>query len=164
MRGEWQLTRTTGEDWQDDSVVIAEPVEASEIDGAKVAGEDTGIRLIPCTADRAVVTRPAEHFTLPSRERDTADHPRVTAVLTKVASELPIALVEPEPMVLFQRFGDSAQEFQFSVWATQENFRKLRQTIPEAVRAALARERIDIPFPQRMVHVTSSGQAAITPR
>lgn len=79
----------------------------------------------------------------------------VRKVLLEVADNNPLCLDEPAPMFLFLGFGDSALNIQFSVWSKRENFRDLRNSLQEEVKLAFDAAGIEIPFPQRMVHLAS---------
>ena len=81
----------------------------------------------------------------------------VRDVLTRVADQNPLCLEEPGPLILFQGYGESALNFQFSVWAKTENFLELRNTIPTDVKEAFDAEEIEIPFPHRTLYPGSAA-------
>lgn len=76
----------------------------------------------------------------------------VRDVLTDVADQNPLCLEEPAPMILFQGYGESSLNFQFSVWAKTENYLDLRNTIPADVKEAFDARGIEIPFPHRTLY------------
>lgn len=78
------------------------------------------------------------------------DIERVRRVLNTVADLNPLCLEEPKPVFIFQGFGDSAINLQFSVWTKKENFLELKNSIQIAIKETFDREGIEIPFP----HVT----------
>jgi small-conductance mechanosensitive channel len=78
---------------------------------------------------------------------------RVRKVLFEVAHHNPLCLEDPKPIILFQAYGESALELQFSVWAARENWLPLRNTMHEEVKRAFDEHGIEIPFPQRTVHM-----------
>ena len=80
------------------------------------------------------------------------DVKRVRKVLLEVAGDNPLALMEPEPLVLFEGFGDSSLNFRFGVWTTKENFLKLRNSLHDEVKARFDEEGIEIPFPHRTLY------------
>lgn len=80
---------------------------------------------------------------------------KVRETLMAVADKNPLCLDEPEPLFLFTGFGDSALTLQFSVWATRENFRDLRNTIQEEIKVAFDEAGIEIPFPHRTLYAGS---------
>ena len=81
----------------------------------------------------------------------------VRKVLHEVADKNPLCLDEPAPMFLFLGFGDSALNIQFSVWSKRENFRELRNSLQEEVKLAFDHAGIEIPFPQRTVHLAATA-------
>lgn len=83
---------------------------------------------------------------------------RAREVLLEAATRSQLCLEEPAPLIIFQGFGESALDIQFSVWATRENYLEMRNQIHEAVRSAFADSGIVIPFPQR----TLSGAVELT--
>ncbi len=84
---------------------------------------------------------------------------RARAVLLDVADKNPMALMEPEPLVIFEGFGDSSLNLLFAVWTVQENWLALKNSIQEEVKAAFDREGIEIPFPHRTLYVGSETGA-----
>ena len=72
---------------------------------------------------------------------------RVREILFSIADLNPFCLTEPKPIFIFQSFGESALEFQFSVWAKRENFLDLKNTILQEIKAGFDAEGIEIPFP-----------------
>lgn len=78
------------------------------------------------------------------------DLERVRDVLLKVADRNPLCLVEPPPLFIFQGFGDSSLNIQFSVWAKRENFLALKTSIQFEIKQAFDAANIEIPFP----HIT----------
>jgi small-conductance mechanosensitive channel len=74
---------------------------------------------------------------------------KVRQVLMDVAEKNPLALREPRPITIFQSFGESAVNLQFSVWAARDNFLDLRNGLAEDIKEAFERERIEIPYPHR---------------
>ena len=83
------------------------------------------------------------------------DIDRVKRVLTEVAEKNPLCLEEPKPLYIFQGFGDSAMNLQFSVWATRENFLELKNSMHERVKSAFDQQGIEIPFPHRSIYAGS---------
>src|SRR5690606_29127545 len=68
-------------------------------------------------------------------------------VLLEVARRNPRCLDNPEPLVILQGFNSSSIDIQFAIWATQENFLDLRNSIFEEVKQAFDEAGIEIPFP-----------------
>ena len=57
------------------------------------------------------------------------DISRVRDLLFEVADAYPLCLDQPRPLVIFQGFGDSSLDLQFSVWAERTNFLALRKLV-----------------------------------
>ena len=80
------------------------------------------------------------------------DLSRVRRVLERVAEQNTLCLSEPKPLFIFQGFGDSAVNIQFSVWAQREKFLELRNAIGLEVKHAFDEAGIEIPFPHRTLY------------
>jgi small-conductance mechanosensitive channel len=83
----------------------------------------------------------------------TADPSRVLEILRAVARENPAALADPAPLALCTGFGDSALKFQLRVWTRIDDAVSLLSQLVIAVHGALSAAKIEIPFPQRDVHI-----------
>ncbi len=81
----------------------------------------------------------------------------VTKTLLEVAAETDQVLKHPEPLVWFREFGESSLNFEVLVW-TEDPVRhnRLRSELNYAIDAAFRRHGIQIPFPQRDLHVRSA--------
>ncbi len=80
---------------------------------------------------------------------------KVRDVLLDIAKSNPYCLDEPEPLVLFLNFGDSALEFLFAVWFVKADFFKLRNSIMQEIKERFDAEGIEIPFPHRTLYTGS---------
>ncbi|MGE5236758.1 MAG: cyclic nucleotide-binding domain-containing protein [Acidobacteriota bacterium] len=78
----------------------------------------------------------------------------VKAVLRRVAVDIPDTVAEPGPQVLTHDFADNAITYEVRLWS-REPWRgaDLRDAFLTRAHAALAREGMEVPFPQRTVHV-----------
>ena len=84
------------------------------------------------------------------------DANRVLEVIHRVATEHPVVLEDPPPLVTFESFGDSSLNFVLRAYLPNLDNRLL--TISElhtTIHNDLARAGIEIPFPQRDLHVRS---------
>ncbi|HEU4409986.1 MAG TPA: mechanosensitive ion channel domain-containing protein [Polyangiaceae bacterium] len=78
---------------------------------------------------------------------------RVREVLLAAAAEVAAVLAEPAPRVLFADYGDSALAFEIQAWIDDPwDEPAVASELRFAVFAALARNGIEVPFPQRVVH------------
>ena len=84
-----------------------------------------------------------------------SDLGRVREALLEVADRNPLCLDEPAPLIIFQGFGDSSMNLQFSVWATRENYLELKTGIQEQIKKAFDERGIEIPFPHRTLYAGS---------
>ncbi len=80
---------------------------------------------------------------------------RVRDILMQVADLNPLCLEEPRPLFIFQGFGDSSLNLQFSVWAKRENFLDLKNSIQAEIKQAFDEAGIEIPFPHRSLYTGS---------
>jgi small-conductance mechanosensitive channel len=83
-----------------------------------------------------------------------SDAKRVHEILLEIASNHPLVLKNPEPFVLFSAFGESSLDFEVRVFlADVSNGIIVQNDVRFAILEAFARENIEIPFPQRDVHL-----------
>lgn len=83
----------------------------------------------------------------------------VTRTLLAVAFGMEDVLADPPPTVRFTEFGDSSLNFELLVWTDQPTRHPLlRSNLNYAIEAAFRRQNIEIPFPQRDVHIKSLEQ------
>jgi small-conductance mechanosensitive channel len=89
----------------------------------------------------------------------------VERVLVEVAGSHPKVLKSPAPSVFFSGFGDSSLDFELAVWTEEMTFtpRRLRSDLYFAMEQRLRENRIEIPFPQRDLHLRS-GTFLANPR
>jgi small-conductance mechanosensitive channel len=80
---------------------------------------------------------------------------RVQAILKDIATKNTYCLDEPEPLILFKNFGDSALEFLFAVWCVKSDFLVLRKKIMQEIKERFDAEGIEIPFPHRTLYTGS---------
>jgi small-conductance mechanosensitive channel len=90
-----------------------------------------------------------------------SDPEKVRSILLAVAKARPDALADPAPAVLFQGFGDSALNFVMYVWFSGTVFDAggFRSELNFDVFQALKQNGIEIPFPQRDLHLRSADSA-----
>jgi len=83
-----------------------------------------------------------------------SDVPRVQEVLLRVADGHLEVLKEPNPEVRFLAFGDSSLDFDLLVWIDKpEKQFLIHSQINYAIDAAFREAKIQIPFPQRDLHL-----------
>jgi small-conductance mechanosensitive channel len=93
-----------------------------------------------------------------------SDTARVREVLLEAARAHAEVLPEPAPVVAFTDFGDSALEFAVIFWVPDPLVRpRIASDLRFEIDAAFRREGIEIPFPQRDLHLRSGWPAQPAP-
>ncbi|MGI5817063.1 MAG: mechanosensitive ion channel family protein [Armatimonadota bacterium] len=86
-----------------------------------------------------------------------ADIDYVCEVLVEVAKEHPIVISFPEPSARLVAFGDSSIDLVLMVWISDPSVqRRVAVELNLEIWRALKREGIEIPFPQRDLHIRSA--------
>jgi potassium efflux system protein len=84
------------------------------------------------------------------------DPEQIINLLVEVAGSNPGVMQDPKPSAFFVGFGDSALNFELRFWsARQESWFQLKSDVTTSVAKALREAGIEIPFPQRDLHVRS---------
>jgi small-conductance mechanosensitive channel len=89
----------------------------------------------------------------------------IKRLLLEVAMENPGVLQDPAPNVLFDDFGDSSLNFNLAVW-TKEYINKpvlLKSALYYSIFAKFKENGIEIPFPQRDLHLKSGFEQIKNP-
>jgi small-conductance mechanosensitive channel len=94
-------------------------------------------------------------FRIPVGVSYNVDPKKVREVLLAVGRAHPGVLADPPPSVTFDRFGDNALEFQLGVWTTDSIARPsaFRSELNFAIWEAFTEHKIEVPFPQRDIHL-----------
>lgn len=100
-----------------------------------------------------------------------SDLDTVMQALQEVALENPKILEEPKPEVLLSGFGDSSWNMELRVWLRgPEQYFRIRSEVNTAIVRKFREYKIEIPFPQRDLHIRSplpvpfqSGSDAMPP-
>ena len=80
----------------------------------------------------------------------------VKLALLEAARTHPDVLVSPRPQVWFQEFGDSALQFELLVWTGDPKQQpRIKSDLNYRIESSLRRHGIEVPFPQRDLHVRS---------
>lgn len=84
------------------------------------------------------------------------DPKQVIDLLVRTAAAHPSVSKEPAPLALFQEFGDSSLNFVLRYWTNDySRWVEIGSEVAVAVNAALVEAGIEVPFPQRTLHVAS---------
>ncbi len=85
-----------------------------------------------------------------------SDIKRVRVALLQAARDHQEVLVTPRPKVLFQEFGDSSLNFELRVWLKEPRHQfRIKSDLNYAIEKNLRYYGIEIPFPQRDLHLKS---------
>jgi len=91
-----------------------------------------------------------------------SDLDKLQRVLLEVAHDNPHVMKNPGPSVFFTSFGESSLDFELGVW-TQDMVhspRRFRSDLYFAIEKKLREHKIEIPFPQRDLHLRSGRLVA----
>jgi small conductance mechanosensitive channel len=66
-------------------------------------------------------------------------------------------LMEPEPMIVVTSFGDSSVNLAVRIWTKTEHYWDVFADMMEGIKVAFEQNSINIPFPQRDIHVYTKG-------
>jgi small-conductance mechanosensitive channel len=93
------------------------------------------------------------------------DPERLRRLLMEVAGEHPSVLREPAPEVFFSGFGDCSLNFELGVWTAEMTSkpRRFRSELNFAMERKLRENHIEVPFPQRDLHLRSGNFILQTP-
>ena len=99
-------------------------------------------------------------FSVPLGVGYGSDPEHVRRVLLETAKRHPDVLETPEPDVIFKDFGDSSLDFELRVWTIRrvQTPQILRSELYYRIFSAFRSEGIEIPFPQRDLHLRSVAQ------
>ncbi|MTI29821.1 mechanosensitive ion channel [Cytophagales bacterium RKSG123] len=87
----------------------------------------------------------------------------VKELLENTISEHKQVLRQPTPLVFFNGFGDSSLDFRVLVWTHQiEHWVAIRSELSIAIDLAFKEKGIEIPFPQRDLHVRSGLKKSVS--
>jgi potassium efflux system protein len=85
-----------------------------------------------------------------------SDVDRVRQLLLDIARENPLVRKKPEPAAYFVNHGDSSLDFRLYAFITDPRIRfRVTDEINSQINKRLAKENIEIPFPQRDLHIRS---------
>jgi len=89
----------------------------------------------------------------------------VRKLLLEVAASHPGVLKDLKPDVLFQEFGDSSLNFILRVWTREYTNRPgvLRSELNYAISRKFREHGIEIPYPQRDIHIKDGSLTVVTP-
>lgn len=100
------------------------------------------------------------YTSLPNRRVDitvgigySSDIKTAKEVMLSLAAAHPLSFSDPEPVIRVTNLGDNSVDLTLNVWATNADWWTLQCDLLEQFKYALDDKDIDIPFPQRSIHV-----------
>jgi small-conductance mechanosensitive channel len=81
---------------------------------------------------------------------------RVHDALLEVALHNPLALKEPEPLIIFSKFGSSSIDLLFAVWGAKSDYLQLKNSIHQEIKTRFDEDGIEIPFPHLSLYTGSA--------
>jgi small-conductance mechanosensitive channel len=107
---------------------------------------------------------PVSGIRLPIGVAYGSDVEAVRAALTDIAKANPDILSKPAPQVLFKGFGDSSLDFELRVWTNKPSKQFIiKSNLFFQIEAILRKRNIEIPFPQRDLHVRGNLPIELSP-
>ena len=107
---------------------------------------------------------PVSRIRLPVGVAYSADPQAVRAALLEACQSNQEILTAPAPQVFFLGFGDNAFNFQLLVWIAQPSRQLvIKSDLYFAIEACLRQHGIEIPFPQRDLHIRSDLPLELSP-
>ncbi len=86
-----------------------------------------------------------------------SDVQKVKSTLKEAAESLETVQDDPPPEVVFKEFGESSLNFELRVWIKHLNqFIAVRDELNTKINNFFAKEKLEIPFPQRDLHLRST--------
>ena len=92
-----------------------------------------------------------------------ADPEQVLALLSRVATETEGVSRHPPPSVLFTGFGESALNFSLRAWTSSDDAVFIKSNMAVRLLKALREAGVQIPFPQRDLHIRSMPNNPLPP-
>jgi small-conductance mechanosensitive channel len=107
---------------------------------------------------------PLSRLHLPVGVAYGSDPDRVRSALLEATGSHPRVLQFPPPQVLFKGFGDSTLDFELLVWTAEPDKQfLLKSDLYFRLHEVLCQRQIEIPFPQRDLHLRS-GKLELSPQ
>ncbi|MFZ2553620.1 mechanosensitive ion channel family protein [Psychrobacter sp. BF1] len=82
----------------------------------------------------------------------------VKDLILKLAHDNPVAFNDPEPIVRVTNLGDNSVDLTLNVWTTNADWWSMQCDLLEQFKNVFDDENINIPFPQRSVHIKGLDQ------
>jgi small-conductance mechanosensitive channel len=88
--------------------------------------------------------------------KEDIDH--AILVIKKATSRLPFVLREPQPEVWTEQLADSSVNLKVLTWIPRDEWDSVGPVLLKEIKKDIDNAGIEIPFPQRVIHYTKSGE------
>ncbi|MHC1754808.1 MAG: mechanosensitive ion channel family protein [Methanosarcina sp.] len=105
-----------------------------------------------------IVGHPVRRFEYTVRIRYTDDASAAIWIIKDLIDKEPFALLSPPPSVFVNELGDSAVEIVVRIWAPVSEWFGLKTRLLWNIKKTLEENGIEIPFPQRVLHIKTDSQ------
>lgn len=85
-----------------------------------------------------------------------SDIKQAREIMLSIAEKSPLTLKDPAPKVFVEELADSSVNMSLSVWALTPNYIEMYHSLLENIKLEFDKENIEIPFPQRDIHLTTN--------
>jgi small-conductance mechanosensitive channel len=160
------------------SIKVGDRVEVGELNGdvVRIGPRATWVRtndnidvIVPNSefTEKRVINWTAENrrirFSIPVGVSYGSNPNQVREILLKVAADNPDVLQDPKPDVIFKGFGSSSLDFELRVWTIHrvQTPQVLKSNLYFPIFRAFGENGIEIPFPQRDLHLKSANMPII---
>jgi potassium efflux system protein len=105
---------------------------------------------------------PRVRFRIPIGVACGSDVNKVREALIAAGASHPDVLIDPPPSVFLKQFGESSIDFELVVWSSEMSHRpsRFKSDLNFAIEKTLREAGIEIPFPQRDIHIRSGALPA----
>ncbi|MFT5729609.1 MAG: potassium efflux system protein [Desulforhopalus sp.] len=118
--------------------------------------------LITCSVTNWTLTEKRVRVKIPIGVAYGTDISNVLKILLSCADSNPTVITQPPPKALFLAFGDSSLDFELRAWiADFDDFLTARSELNQDIENEFQMAGIEIPFPQRDLHLKSVDTDAI---
>ncbi|WP_334179911.1 mechanosensitive ion channel domain-containing protein [Pseudoxanthomonas sp.] len=148
--------------FRDGDVVLAAGLEGTieevRIFQTRMRTADNRLIVLP---NSLITTAPIINFTAKPRRRiDIAvgvgyddDLKRAKQILLQIAADHPLVLHDPAPSVVVSKLSESSVDLVLHAWSNTRDFGEAKSDLTEAVRTEIIGNGLNIPYPQRDLHV-----------
>ena len=99
-------------------------------------------------------------LTIPFGVAYGTDTSQIPDLILQIARDRADIHPDPEPMLLFTAMADSSLNFELRCWTSSSDWVQIKSDLTDAVYEKLGSAGIEIPFPQRDIHIRSDNRSS----